>query len=382
MKNLTIDSGILLINKPKDISSFGVVSRVRKMLGMRKVGHLGTLDPFAVGLLPVVFGRGTRLTQYLIDHDKTYRVQVALGVATETMDRDGAVIAESTLSDKRLRQLLANDCRIIRHAVDSLVGVQEQKPPMYSAVKIEGKPLYHYARLGEEKERAARVIEVYRAELLGVKQDYSRHSPQDKTLLLDIIIECSKGTYIRVLADELGRRLDSVAHASELERVKVGSMSNEQAIELAEAESLFYNDFGQDNRRWISYVSELGHVLSLERAVADFLTQNLSYDDALKIASGMAIPVSAVAANAGGGQIQQPGPLANRCDTAVFTSGKSTQDLVDNIIGNRRQSNIFSLFLQDRLVALARLTEDDKIQPETVFITRDELLREKENGDS
>ncbi|HHU07537.1 MAG TPA: hypothetical protein GXZ59_04245, partial [Clostridiaceae bacterium] len=137
MKNLTIDNGILLINKPKDISSFGVVSRVRKMLGMRKVGHLGTLDPFAVGLLPVVFGRGTRLTQYLIDHDKTYRVQVTLGIATETMDRDGAVIAESILSDKRLRQLLANDCRIIRSAVDSLVGVQEQKPPMYSAVKIE-----------------------------------------------------------------------------------------------------------------------------------------------------------------------------------------------------------------------------------------------------
>ena len=382
MKDQTLDSGVLLINKPKDISSFGVVSRVRKMLGQKKVGHLGTLDPFAVGLLPIVFGRGTRLTQYLMDHDKVYRVQVVLGIATDTMDRQGAVVVKLPLSEERILELLEHDSQIIRFAVGSLVGVQEQKPPMYSAVKVEGKPLYYYARRGEEIARASREIEVYRAELLGVKQGYSLHSPEDKILDLDIIIHCSKGTYIRVLADELGRRLDSAAHASELERVKVGSLSNEQAITLTEAESLFYDDCGQDSKRWVNTVRQLGHVLDLEQAASDFPAQNLDDAQALKIASGMAISASETLAGLDGRQSRLLGGQPAYIDSADFIQNESASAFARSTVSNSLQKNIICLLWRGRLIALARLTEDDKFQPETVFVTREELLRERGNEDS
>ncbi len=377
MKEPALDSGILLIYKPKDISSFGVVARARKMLGMRKVGHLGTLDPFAVGILPIVFGRGTRLTQYLMDHDKTYRVKIALGIATDTMDRDGTVVAKSVLSEERIRELTEEDCQEIRFTVDSLVGEQEQKPPMYSAVKVEGKPLYHYARRGEEVVRAARKIEVYSAELLEVKQDYSFYFPSDKTLILDIIIHCSKGTYIRVLADELGRSLGSFAYASELERAKVGSLSCDQAIELEQAESLFRN-IDQNNRLWISMLKQSGHIISLEQAVTDFPALNLDYSQALQISSGMTIPGQEIIAIQTNRKTQQSGTQIDLCNTSV----KAQLESMRSSAGNSLRKEVISLFWRGRLLALARFTEDDKIQPETVFITREELISEKRNEDS
>jgi tRNA pseudouridine55 synthase len=133
VKPSQMESGILLLDKPAGLTSFGVVARSRKMLGTRRVGHLGTLDPFATGILPLVFGKATRLSQYLMEHDKRYRVTLELGLATDTLDREGKVVGEKQLTPEHLQHLLQDDCKMIKQAVADLEGAREQVPPMYSA---------------------------------------------------------------------------------------------------------------------------------------------------------------------------------------------------------------------------------------------------------
>ena len=205
-------SGILLVNKPVGITSFKVVSVVRRLFGLRRVGHCGTLDPFADGLLPIVIGRATRAVFYMDRFDKAYQVRIRFGRSTDTMDLTGNTLEEQPISAQRMRQLASGEDRVIYDAVESLTGLTSQIPPMYSAVKIEGRALYDYARAGQDIERRERPITIRESVVLSVATD-------EEGLYADVRIHCSKGTYIRSLADLVGRTTGLFAHASALTRL-------------------------------------------------------------------------------------------------------------------------------------------------------------------
>jgi tRNA pseudouridine55 synthase len=203
--------GLLLIDKPGGITSHDVIDRVRRSLGTRKVGHAGTLDPMATGLLVVGVGRATRLLRFLADLDKTYEGTARLGVETDTLDADGQVTRSvdlpATLSPAA-----------IRRAMEALEGESMQHPPAYSAVKVGGRKLYEAARAGEELEAAARRIRVRRFELV-------RAAGAD----VDFRVTCSSGTYVRVLLADVGTALGCGAHLTSLRRTAVGPFEVEEA---------------------------------------------------------------------------------------------------------------------------------------------------------
>ncbi len=185
--------GILIVKKEKGCTSHDVVAKVKKITG-EKVGHTGTLDPMATGVLPLLLGEGTKLSKYLIEHDKVYEVTMQLGKKTATGDIEGEVIEQkevtSTLNKKKIEQTLK-----------IFLGKQEQTPPMYSAIKIKGKKLYEYARRGEQVEIPKREIEIYEIELKS-------YNIQEQTITYQV--HCSKGTYIRSLCEDISQKLGTV----------------------------------------------------------------------------------------------------------------------------------------------------------------------------
>lgn len=205
--------GLLLVDKPGGITSHDVVARVRRALGTRKVGHAGTLDPLATGLMLVGVGRGTRLLRYLTGLDKTYEATIRLGVTTDTLDADGTVLATSDIRPSQ---------EALAAAVASLEGASLQRPPAYSAVKVGGRKLYEAARAGEELQAEPRPIRVYRAAILGSDGRDVR-----------VEIGCSSGTYVRVLAADLGEALGCGAHLAALRRSRVGDylVTDAQALD-------------------------------------------------------------------------------------------------------------------------------------------------------
>lgn len=209
--------GILLIDKPEGITSAEVVRRVKRRL-RTKTGHLGTLDPFASGLLPICLGEGTKIATFLNQDDKAYTGLIRLGRRTDTADRTGAVVAEAavpaSLADPALTDLAA-----------SLLGERDQVPPMYSALKQGGRPLYALARQGISVERAPRRITLYRLELRAVGGD---------AIAFDL--GCSKGTYVRVLAEEIAAALGTVGHLETLRRTQFGHLHIDEAVTLADWE--------------------------------------------------------------------------------------------------------------------------------------------------
>jgi tRNA pseudouridine55 synthase len=208
-------NGILVVDKPAGISSNDVVQQAKRLFGAQKVGHTGSLDPLATGVLPLCFGEATKFSQYLLDADKKYWAQVRLGITTETADADGEVIAQADTSGITESQVTA--------ALETFVGEIEQIPSMYSALKHQGQPLYKLARQGIEVERAPRRINIYSAELL----QFSEAS-------IELRIHCSKGTYIRSLAEDLGAALGCGGHVSALRRLAAGAYEEGQATPLAE----------------------------------------------------------------------------------------------------------------------------------------------------
>lgn len=213
-------NGILIIDKPKEYTSHDVCSKVKKIYGA-KVGHTGTLDPMATGVLPLLLGEGTKLSEYLTNHNKTYEAVLKLGVQTDTLDSEGEVIAnqevpETSTDRKRVQQVL-REC----------VGKQVQTPPMYSAIKVKGKKLYEYAREGKKVEIPQRTIEIYEMELLEINQ-------QEKQIRFKVA--CSKGTYIRTLCETIAQKLGTIGYMKELKRTKVGEFSLNQAIAIEELE--------------------------------------------------------------------------------------------------------------------------------------------------
>lgn len=210
--------GIIVINKPSGYTSHDIVSKIRKKLNIKKVGHTGTLDPLATGVLPILLGGGTKLSKYLINHDKEYIATIKLGVKTDTGDIEGQVIEEKQvpeISEEGLGKVL-----------QSFLGPQKQIPPMYSAIKINGKKLYEYARKGEKVEIEPRNIEIYNIELLEFAQEQ-----------IKIKVVCSKGTYIRTLCEDIAEKLNTVGTMSALERTKVGEFELKNAITIEELEN-------------------------------------------------------------------------------------------------------------------------------------------------
>ena len=203
------------MDKPAGISSNDVVQQVKRLFGAQKVGHTGSLDPLATGVLPLCFGEATKFSQYLLDADKKYWAQVRLGITTETGDADGEVIAQADVSSVTLAQVVA--------ALETFVGEIKQIPSMYSALKHQGQPLYKLARKGIEVERAPRQVSIYSAELL----QFSEAS-------IELRVHCSKGTYIRSLAEDLGAALGCGAHVGALRRLAAGPFEEGQATALAE----------------------------------------------------------------------------------------------------------------------------------------------------
>ena len=211
---LTEYDGVLLIDKPTDHTSHDVVARIRGILRMKRVGHAGTLDPMATGLLVVLLGKATKLSQYLMSVDKTYSGSVRLGQVTNTQDAEGEVL--------ETRPVPALTEEQVRAALRGMVGDQYQTPPMFSAIKINGQPLYKAARAGEEVEREPRFIRVKRFEL-------TRWAPPDT---LDFVVDCTKGTYVRTLAHDLGQKLGCGAHLSALRRISSGALQVDRAVTL------------------------------------------------------------------------------------------------------------------------------------------------------
>jgi len=206
--------GILLVDKPEGMTSAAVVAAVKRALGERKVGHLGTLDPFATGLLPVCLGEGTKLAAFLAAEAKSYVGEIVLGIATDRLDRTGAVL------ERRPVPVLAP--ADIARAVAALRGPSLQIPPMYSAIKRGGVPLYRLARAGAEVERTPRPIEVARFDVAQLAPDR-----------LAFAVGCSKGTYVRSLAADLGAALGTGAHLASLRRTGFGPFAIADALPLA-----------------------------------------------------------------------------------------------------------------------------------------------------
>ena len=210
--------GVVLLDKPSGMSSQSAVTSVKRLLHAEKAGHTGTLDPMATGLLPVCLGEATKYSQDLLDADKAYLAQLRFGIQTDTGDAQGQIIAEKSTAE-------VVDNAMAKTLIDAIlprfIGEIQQVPPMYSALKRDGKPLYEYARSGIEIEREPRKITIYSIKLLNVQW------PE-----IDLEVHCSKGTYIRVLAEDMGHALGCGAHLIGLRRTMVGHLSLEQAATL------------------------------------------------------------------------------------------------------------------------------------------------------
>lgn len=222
--------GVLIIDKPAGITSHDVVARVRRIIGERRVGHTGTLDPFATGVLVMLVGRATRLAQFLSGAEKEYEAVIRLGYATDSGDVTGTRLETDVQANTTNAQSLRKE--EIAAAMALLTGEIEQVPPMYSAKKIAGRKLYEHARRGEEIERQPLRVTISEFELLT--PDAKWESDQDGAVDLRARVVCSAGTYIRTLAEDLGKRLGIGAHLAELRRTRAGRFTIENALTLEE----------------------------------------------------------------------------------------------------------------------------------------------------
>ena len=213
-------NGILIINKEKGCTSHDMVYKVKKIFN-EKVGHTGTLDPLAEGVLPILIGKGTLCSKYLINHDKKYIVNLALGQKTETADLEGKIIEEKNIPDKSLTQSK------IEKVLKSFIGKQQQMPPIYSAIKVNGKKLYEYARKGQNVEIKPRKIEIYDIKLMNI-------DAQKKQIQFEVF--CGKGTYIRSLCEDIAEKLETVGYMENLKRIQVGDFKIEESSKIQELE--------------------------------------------------------------------------------------------------------------------------------------------------
>ncbi len=216
--------GVINVNKPMGMTSHDVVGCLRKILNMKKIGHTGTLDPDATGVLPICVGRATKLSEMLMSSEKQYRAELTLGVSTDTQDSSGNILKQCDVSVSEAE---------IKKVIARFIGELEQIPPMYSAIKVEGKKLYELAREGVEVERQPRRITIYN--IVIEKIDFDRNT-------IEMTVDCSKGTYIRTLCNDIGEALGCGGHMSALERTRSGRFYVENTVTLEEIEQKVQNN--------------------------------------------------------------------------------------------------------------------------------------------
>jgi tRNA pseudouridine55 synthase len=212
-------SGMIVVDKPSGASSNDAVQRAKQLYRAQKVGHTGSLDPLATGVLPLCFGEATKFSQFLLDSDKKYWARIKLGVRTDSGDADGRVL--------ETRPVVGVDATVVRRALEDFSGEIEQVPSMFSAIKHQGQPLYKLARRGIEVERKARRVTVYSIELVAFEGDE-----------FELEMHCSKGTYVRTIAEELGAKLGCGAHVSALRRRQAGPYDESEMVSFEELERL------------------------------------------------------------------------------------------------------------------------------------------------
>ena len=198
-------NGVLIVDKEKGRTSFDIIRDVRKQYNMKKVGHTGTLDPLATGVLPILLGDSTKLSDYLMDHDKEYIAVIKLGQKTDTADSEGKIIEEKIVPNINIEE--------VKQAMSIFIGEIQQIPPMYSAIKIDGKKLYDLARQGKEVERKTRKVTIYSINNIKLSKEKNE---------IEFIVNCSKGTYIRTLCEDIAKKLDTVRIYEIFEKNKSG----------------------------------------------------------------------------------------------------------------------------------------------------------------
>lgn len=219
---------IFILNKPIGFTSQDTVSKLKKILNEKKAGHTGTLDPMATGVLPILVGDTTKLSKYLVEHKKTYIATIELGQATDTGDSEGKIIREKEILKESLEE------KNIKEVLKSFLGIQKQTPPIYSAIKIKGKKLYEYARAGEKVEIPEREIEIYNINFIEKKLNN-----------ISFEVECSKGTYIRTLCEDIAKKLGTIGYMKSLKRIKVDKFEIEKAITFEKLEE------NKENIEWL-----------------------------------------------------------------------------------------------------------------------------------
>lgn len=254
-------SGVLLLNKPLGISSNQALKKVQWLLKAKKGGHTGNLDPQATGVLPLCFGEATKMASFGLEADKTYIATVQFGSTSTTGDAEGELLESYPLPTASLEQ--------VKEVLASFVGKQQQIPPMYSALKYQGQKLYELARKGEEVERPPRDMEVYELELL----EFTAASMSFK-------VSCSKGTYIRVLGEDIAKRLDSGGHLTALHRTQVGDLDTDLTSQLVDLEELIQLEASQG----AAAVREL--LLPVDYLVQHLPALNLSCEEGKRVLHG------------------------------------------------------------------------------------------------
>jgi tRNA pseudouridine55 synthase len=265
--------GVLIIDKPAGMTSHDVVARVRKMIGERRIGHTGTLDPFATGVLVLLIGRATRIAQFLSSAEKEYEAVIRLGYATDTGDVTGARVEPPHAKAQSPQNFPLEQ---IESAIATLRGGIEQLPPMYSAKKIAGRKLYELARRGQEVERQPVRVKIHEFELL--KSDESFLSCDDGSLDIRVRVVCSAGTYIRTLAEDLGRKLGIGAHLVELHRTRAGQFQIDAAMTLEKLADTFAQNKLSDT------------VISSHTALSHLPSIDLDDDQLRRTLHGLALP--------------------------------------------------------------------------------------------
>lgn len=226
-------NGIILVNKEKGMTSHDLVAKIKRIMKVKKIGHAGTLDPLATGLLVVMINEATKLSNYLMEEEKTYQAEIIIGVGTDTEDSDGNII------DRKVVKEIDNVDQVLK----SLIGKQEQVPPMYSAIKVDGKKLYELARAGQTIERNSRTIEIYDLKRISEIEYFNEY------VKFSFIAEVSKGTYLRSLCVEIGKRLGYPAHMNNLNRITSGALHIDDSATI--------RDIELGNYRLISMVDSL-----------------------------------------------------------------------------------------------------------------------------
>ena len=254
-------SGILILDKPQGETSNRSLQKVKRLFQAAKAGHTGSLDPLATGVLPLCFGEATKISQFLLDSDKAYRTKIKLGVKTATGDSEGEIVAEKDCSNISLQQ--------IEKALEGFRGGIEQIPSMYSALKHQGVPLYKLARAGKTVERKTRIVTIFELTLISYEGAY-----------VELDIHCSKGTYVRTIADDLGEYLGVGAHVTALRRTQAGPFKLDQAQTYESLEKYLEQSKGDEDFSAIDEflipadqaIQELPEVI-LPSATADFVLQ-------------------------------------------------------------------------------------------------------------